>query len=148
MRAFILLAILGCAGCVQFGHVGEKTLVGSYWNGDGFCPRTLELRADGSFDYDQLTDLIKEGKDGVGVFEGSWGIRGRWRLIPPDRIEMTSDKSAQKIGVFVRTYSGGKIAILEPDLFPDILKVWTPAESVYFLRKRSKAPNSERSAAP
>ena len=141
MRVLVTIAILVCAGCARFGHVAEKALIGSYGNGDPFCPRTLELRADGTFDYDQLTDNIVEGKDGVGVFEGSWGVRGHWRFSPPDRIEMTPNRSATRIEVFVRRYSEGKIAILEPDLYPDILKVWTPMESVYFLRKQDQKPN-------
>ena len=148
MRAFIPMILLMCVGCAQFGGFDSAKLEGSYWNGDGYCPRTLELRKDGSFAYDQLTDLITIGSDGVGVFEGSWGVRGQWRFAPPDRIVMTSERSARTLEVFIRRFSGGQIAILEPELIPDILKVWTSVESVYFLRKRSEEPNKAPEPTP
>ena len=75
------------------------------------------------------------------VFEGSWGVIGRWSFLPPDRIEMLPDGKPGRIEVFVRM-RGDQIAILEPDLFPDILKTWKPDGSLRYLRKQkpNKAP--------
>jgi hypothetical protein len=134
MRALIIVTILIC-GCAHVERVNLKSIAGSYSNGDRFCPRTLDLRTDSSFTYDQLTDNLVSGKDGIMVFEGSWGVRGRWNFIPPDRIEMLPEGNSARIEIFIRTYSNGKVALLEPSLYPDILKAWTPQESVYFLRK-------------
>ena len=143
MRSWVLIVLLIC-GCVQFplSRIGETDLIGSYSNGDGFWPRSLELRADRTFSYHQLTDVIAQQKDGSMVFEGSWGVIGRWTFLPPDRIEMLPDGKPGRIEVFVRMHRGDQVAILEPDLFPDILKTWKPDGSLRYLKKQkpNKAP--------
>lgn len=139
MRACIAIGLL-FSGCVHVS-VSEHDLAGSYTNSDGYWPRSLDLRQDGTFAYDQLTDVIKEAKDGTAVSEGSWGLRGHWRFLPPDRVELAADGKPAKVVLFVRTYSAGKIAILEPDLFPDILNTWSPDRVLRFLKKREQEPN-------
>ncbi|MEO5668392.1 MAG: hypothetical protein ABIR96_10055 [Bdellovibrionota bacterium] len=128
-----------CAGCANF--TPQASLVGEYWNGDGFWPRSLDLGADGSFIYDQMTDTMRMIDDEHFEFEGSWHLSGRWTFVPPDRIEMVTDGRPERISVFVRRSKKGEFVILEPDMFSDILSTWSDDGSLRYLKRQKKKPN-------
>ncbi len=132
MRFCVFITFLVC-GCAHLERpLTPTSIAGSYSNHDGFWPRTLALHTDGSFTYDQLTDVLQEKKDGSMVFEGSWGMRGSWSFQPPDRIELISQPRKDRVTIFVRRNSAGRIALLEPNLYPDILKTWIPSSQSTF----------------
>lgn len=133
----MLLVLLTC-GCahVQTTRITPGSLVGHYSTGDAFWPRSLDLRADGTFAYEQLTDLLTLQEDGSVVFENSWGVAGRWSLLPPDRIAMIPDGKPERIEVYIRIHHGDQIVILEPELFPDILETWKSSDSTQYLKQQ------------
>jgi hypothetical protein len=145
---FITLVFLACLGCsyVATPHLDPSRVSGVYQNGDGFWPRWLILNDDGTFSYRQLTDSIKMVEGGGFVPEGGWALAGRWMFISPDRIEMTVDGNPAKITVFLRSSNKHEFAILEPDLFPNILKHWKDDDGLGYLKKQK--PNPERSVSP
>jgi len=130
LAVLLVLSLCGCAHLDQLPTA--KSLIGEYSNHDGFWPRTLTLHKDGSFTYDQLTDVLKEQKDGTLLFEGSWGMSGKWSFQSPDRVELVTEPRKDHFPLFVRRHSNGKIVLLEPHLFPDILKTWTPSSQSTF----------------
>jgi hypothetical protein len=133
----LLLFLVGCVA-PSSQKIEEHKLVGRYENGDGFWPRWLELKPDGTFSYMQLTDVINE----KGEFEGSWGFDGNWKFISPDRLELSARGRPEKIVVFVRPSRKHGYAILEPDLFSDILSTWSDDDGLRYLKKETgKEPN-------
>jgi hypothetical protein len=143
MRSALLLVVMLC-GCA---HPAIRTdevsrLAGTYQNGDGFWPRWIELNADGTFSYSQITDNLKQASDGAFVFEGGWGLSGKWTFHRPDKIELSANGRPEKITVFVRRSTKYEFVILEPDLFPDILSRWRDDGSWGYLKKQkpNKAP--------
>jgi len=139
MRLLLILTLVlaGCAHPNQHAMLRDE-LVGNYTNGDPYWPRSLELNVDGTFDYRQLTDVI--GADGS--LEGSWEFSGSWKFFAPDRIELTSERRKEPVLVFARLSRKTGIAILEPDLFPTILRDWSDDRGFGFLRRWSpKKPN-------
>jgi hypothetical protein len=142
MRALLIFALL-LSGCVTHpsGDIVKSQLVGRFANGDSFWPRWLELKSDGSFLYMQLTDVINE----KGEFEGSWGFDGTWNFHAPDRIELTPKSGSNKVTVFVRLSKRGEHAILESELFSDILSTWVDGGGVRYLKKEPNQ-SSQRNA--
>ena len=131
----LLIALFVLAGCAHPSGrpITRDELVGTYANGDPFWPRSLDLNADGSFDYRQLTDMI----DAEGRFEGSWGFYGSWKFVAPDRVELSTDTQEEPVLVFARRSRKVKLAILEPDLYPTILADWSDDGGFGYLRKRN-----------
>jgi hypothetical protein len=137
MRLLLILALIlsGCA-TTHPEKIVESQLVGRFANGDPFWPRWLELKSDGSFLYMQMTDVMND----KGEFEGSWGFDGRWAFHAPDRIELTPKIGPKKVTVFVRASKQGDYAILEPDLFSDILSTWADDGGLRYLHKEPNQP--------
>ena len=82
----------------------------------------------------QLTDVMNE----KGEFEGSWGLAGTWKFVVPDRLELSADGHPNKITVFVRVSRRNEYAILEPDLFSDILSTWSDDGGLRYLKKEKQ----------
>jgi len=143
MRSVFLLVTLLCCGCVHstLSPTDAAELPGVYRNGDGFWPRWLDLKEDGTYSYIQMTDNFKDAGDGTFISEGGWGLSGTWTFRPPDRIEMSTNGKPEKIGVVVRRSAKYGFAILEPDLFPDILSKWKDDGSWGYLKKQKPEPN-------
>lgn len=132
-----LSLVLG-AGCsqVNWQPLSNSALVGEYTSGDPFCPRILRLDSDGKFSYDQHTDVALVRPDGSLVFEGSWGRRGNWTYIGPDRVVLTNSDGAHAVSVYVRRKPDGKLVILEPELYPAALKDWPAVQVSWYLERR------------
>jgi hypothetical protein len=143
MKLLSAMLVLLCVGCVNLTPqaIDASNLVGEYWNGDGFWPRSLDLRDDGSFIYDQMTDTMRMIDDEHFEFEGSWHLSGHWTFVPPDRIDMIRDGKPERISVFVRRSKKAGFAILEPDMFSDILSTWSDDGSLRYLKRKKKNPN-------
>jgi hypothetical protein len=135
---FVALILLLCVGCshVVTPRIEPSRLPGVYANGDGFWPRWLELKEDRTFSYTQMTDVIEMVSADQFVTKGGWTLSGQWTFFPPDRIEMTTSGSPPKISVFVRPSAKHELAILEPDLFSDILRRWKDDGSLRYLKKK------------
>ena len=69
-----LLSLCGCIHHLRIPASEVAELPGVYQNNDGFWPRWLELKEDGTFNYTQLTDVLKQSADGSMVFEGGWRL--------------------------------------------------------------------------
>ena len=139
---FIALLIAGCMNYSQ-APLSERDLVGVFENGDGFWPRTLELNEDRSFSYIQMTDVWELVSEDTFTMKGGWEFRGTWSFIPPDRIELATNRTPERIVVYVRRAPRSDIAILEPDLFEDILATWKDDGSLRYLKKTKQSPNRE-----
>jgi hypothetical protein len=142
-RALLILALVlsGCA-TQPSTETSASALIGRFTNGDPFWPRWLELKRDGGFLYSQVTDVVNE----KGQFEGSWSFTGTWTFHAPDRIELAPQSGARKVVLFVRRSGRGDYAILEPDLFPDILSTWAEDGGVRYLKKdRDQSRDRRRS---
>jgi len=132
MRLCVVIALIFC-GCAQLDQPLTATSIASeYSNHDAFWPRTLTLHKDGTFTYHQLTDVLQEKKDGTMLFEGSWGMSGTWSFQPPDRVELVAAPRKDRFTILIRRDSAGKIVMLEPNLYPDILKTWSPSSRSTF----------------
>jgi hypothetical protein len=124
MRRQLPFFALLVAGCVH-SSLGVDEIAGRYWNGDGFWPRTLDLSEDNTFQYYQVTD----------TGDGQWFFSGRWTFVSPDKIELETGQTPEMIEVYVRPSAQSGIAILEPDLFEDILSTWTDDQSLRYLKR-------------
>jgi len=147
MKRLVLIFVLAVTGCAHSLErpIARDELVGVYANGDPFWPRSLDLNSDGTFAYRQLTDVI--GADGS--FEGSWGLSGKWRFVTPDRVELATAMQKEPVLVFARRSKRSGIAILEPDLFPAILREWADDAGFGYLRKSGvKKPNQTPEPTP
>ncbi len=145
MRILLILPLLLVFGCASVADspLSTRDLISVYTNGDGFWPRTLNLKEDGTFTYEQMTDSMKFVDDEHFVLEGSWSMTGRWAFIAPDKIELTVDRRPARIEVYARISKEEGVVILEPDLFPDILSTWSKGDrylSLRYLKKIKESP--------
>jgi len=138
---FILFLFLAGCAHLPLTTIDTSRLAGEYWNGDGFWPRSLDLKSDGTFSYNQMTDTMRMIDDDHFEFDGSWTLSGHWNFVPPDRIEMSTNGKPEKITVFVRSSKKYEFAILEPDMFADILSTWSDDGSLRYLKKKKNPPN-------
>lgn len=138
MRSVVLLVILLSGGCAHstLSSSDVAQLPGLYQSGDGFWPRWLDLKEDGTYSYTQITDVLRDAGDGTSIFEGGWGLTGTWTFRPPDRIEMSTNGKPARLSVVVRRSAKYGFAILEPGLFPDILSRWKDDGSWGYLKKQ------------
>lgn len=88
-----------------------------------------------------MTDVWEFISEDTLTMKGSWEFRGTWSFIPPERIELVTNRSPERIVVYVRRAPRSGIAILEPDLFEDILATWKDDGSLRYLKKAKKSPN-------
>ncbi len=128
MRFLLLLALFLC-GCVSFtsNRLTFDEVAGSYCRCDPWWPRVLELNKDGSFIYEQRTDHI--GFDADCMYEGGWCFDGKWAFVTPDKIILKTNRQPEIIVLRARREESGKVAILEMDLFPDIVEEWDSGET-------------------
>jgi len=147
---FAILSVLLFSGCahVTVPVVDNACLPGVYRNGDGFWPRSLELKSDGTYSYTQMTDVLEEVGEGNFMCKGGWCLSGHWTFLMPDKIELITDGKPAKIMVFVRLSKKHGVAILEPDMFKDILSNWVDDDGVRYLKKEEKTTEPNKALVP
>ena len=127
MRLYFLIVFF-ISGCAHFTNsVSNYSSAGDYSNHDEYCPRTLKLYDNGTFTYNQLTDIIQINKDGKSVLQGSWGMSGTWSMKNSDRIELLTEPQKDRFTILIRMLSSNRIVLLEPHLDSEILKSFNPS---------------------